>query len=206
MNKRDAEEPETLRDVITANSRGWNSFWAWRDKPMGELEASRDILRAAGMTVVDLQSREAEQDPPDCEATVDGKWTGVEVTELVCEKTLARSLKAQRERAAGKEPKKPEAYRVWEKSDFVNELQNQITRKDKATLKGGPYEQYILVIHTDEYLLDVDHVSRFLEGTNFYAEMITHVLLGLSYDPSVKRCPIFCLPLRKRSDPLTTPS
>ena len=188
----DPDDPNDVERLIATNVRPWNSFWSWRDKPIGEQGVAREITAAAGLKVEDLVSRE-NRDPPDCEATVDGRWTGIEVTELVHQKTLERSLKALKERAAGNEPYRPEAYFNWEKDDLISILQAQIDQKDKAQLKGGPYERYILVIHTDELFLQSETVERFLAGTVFRASMITDAILGLSYEPKLGRCPAFPL-------------
>ena len=106
----DDNQPET-RALIEANTRPWNSFWYWRDKPVGERGVAAEILRHAGIKVAGLVSR--NQDPPDCEGMLDRQWSAVEITELVHGPTLKRSIKAQKERAAGREPEKTEAYFEW---------------------------------------------------------------------------------------------
>jgi hypothetical protein len=167
--------------------RGWNSYWTWPDKPVAERGAASEILEAAGVHVVDLVSREPGQDPPDCEATLDGLFSGVELTELVHEPTLKRSLKAIKVRKAGKKPTRPEAYFVWDREALLSKLQDLIDAKDQLSKqKGGPYQRYVLVIYTDETLLDRDTVSSFLEGAQFRATFITDVFLGLSYHPSAE--------------------
>jgi hypothetical protein len=193
-----ADDMRSFRDVIEANVRGWNSYWAWRDKPIGERGAASEILEGAGVHVVGLVSREPGQDPPDCEATLNGLFSGVEVTELVHQPTLERSLKAIKLRKAGKEPIFPEAYFVWNRDALLSMLQALIDAKDQpAKQKGGPYQRYVLVICTDETFLDGDTVRRLLEGALFRATFITEVFLGLSYRPSAEppggRCPVFRL-------------
>jgi hypothetical protein len=68
------------------------------------------------------------QDPPDCEAMVDGWWSGIEVTELVHRPTLERSFRAQKDRASGKDPSNAEAYFEWHRDNFVTELRGLISR------------------------------------------------------------------------------
>jgi hypothetical protein len=145
------ESEDDLRKVIEANARPWNGFWSWRDKPIGEHGAASEILQRAGIDVGDLTSRPLNEDPPDCEGTLDGRWSGVEVTELVHRKTLERSIKAAKQRAMGREPAQPEAYFVWDKDDLIAAIQTLIDGKGVAKLKGGPYERYVLVIHSDEF-------------------------------------------------------
>jgi hypothetical protein len=122
-----------------------------------------------------MHSRAQGEDPPDCEATLDGRVSGVEVTDLIDQSTLERNLR---------EPESPE-YFYWDKATFLAALQERIDAKDHAW-KGGPYERRALVIHTDEYDLNCDIVSRFLAEARFRATLITHAFLGLSYHGSTE--------------------
>ena len=107
---------------------------------------------------------------------------------------LRRSIKAVRQRRSGKEPERPEVYFVWDRDDLLSGLQSLIDKKDEPSkLKGGPYERYVLVIYTDELVLDRDTVTRFLDGATFRASLITDVFFGLSYERGC--CPVFRLPL-----------
>ncbi len=153
-----------------------------------------------------LRSREVGQDPPDCEALVSGTRCGIDVTELIHRKTLKRSIQAIRAREEGREPEAQEAYFAWERLDLLEALQGLIDRKDEAKPNGGPYGRYILVIVTDEFFLDRYTVEAFLDGATFEADLITDVLLGLSYHPSTEpgggSCPVFrlcCGPRRQNS-------
>jgi hypothetical protein len=130
--------------------------------------------------VIGLHSREPGQDPPDCEATLDGVWSGVEVTELIHQPTLEYSIKAIRDREGGREPEQPEAYFDWDRDSLLSALQALIDCKDKPW-KGGPYERCALVACTNEFLLDRNKVSRFLQGAVFRTKLITDVFFGLSY-------------------------
>ena len=186
----DEEWEESIR-LIKANSRPWNGYWTWADKPVGERGAAEDVLAAVGLNVVDLRSRPEGQDPPDCEAMIDGKRCGIEVTELVDQKTLERSLKGQGQ------------HFVCTQESLLEEIQKRIDRKDQtAKVKGGPYHRYILVIVTDELFLSRDAVEQFLAGANFRAGLITDAFLGLSYHPSSApeggSCPVFRLSLAPR--------
>jgi hypothetical protein len=71
MNDDDSDDADLVR-LILANKREWNGFWFWRDKPVGESGIARNILEAAKFQVNDLRS--LDQDPPDCEATLDGHF------------------------------------------------------------------------------------------------------------------------------------
>lgn len=192
MSENENDDDVDFAQHLDANLRPWNGYWAWKDKPTGETGAAADILRGAGIHAEALVSR-GDEDPPDCEAWVEGHLTGIEVTELVHQKTLERSLKALKLRAQGKEPDKAEAYFVWDRDDLLGALQDRIDSKDQAKLKGGPYERYILVVCTDEMFLSAPQVELWLAGAKFRADRITDVLLGLSYDPAQQCCPVFKL-------------
>ena len=183
----DLDELSYLR-IMLAKKRKKNSFWKWPDRPVEERGIATEILRQAGVDVADVRSREQGEDPPDCEATLDGRVSGVEVTELIDQPALQQSLH---------QPGSP-VYFDWDKPTFLAALQKRIEAKDRAW-KGGPYERSVLVIHTDEYVLDRDTVSRFLKGALFRATFITDAFLGLSYHSSVESeggcCPVFRLNL-----------
>lgn len=173
---------ESVR-LIKANSRPWNGYWAWKDKPVGERGAAEEVLAAAGENVVDLRSR--TDDPPDCEAVIDGRLCGIEVTELLHRKTLEQSLKGNGQ------------HFVWSRESLLEEIQGRIDEKDRKKVKGGPYGRYILVMVTDEMFLTRDAVEEFLAGARFRAGRITDVYLGLSYHPGPEpeggSCPVFRL-------------
>jgi hypothetical protein len=184
---------DIFKRLLLANEREWNGFWFWREKPIGELGIAGNILAETGIRVEGLTS--LDQDPPDCEATLDGCFSGIEVTELVHRPTLERSIKAVRQRSRGEEPQKPEAYFVWDRDDLVAALQALLVVKNAAKLKRS-YEQYVLVIHTDEFFLDSNKVERFLKGVSFNSSLITRAFLGLSYEPG-KGYPVFELELAR---------
>lgn len=187
---------EDLASIIEENARPVHGYWAWmREKRIGERGAAEAILTAAGIEFEGLISRDQGQDPPDCEARIDGQRVGIEVTELVHERTLARSMKAIKQRGQGKEPDKPEAYVVWNRDMLLSALQERIKDKDEAEQKGGPYDRYFLVVCTDETFLNAMDVETWLTGATFQASRITAVLFGLSYRPSHQGCPVFTLRL-----------
>jgi hypothetical protein len=151
-------DDDNFKQLVLANTREWNGFWFWCDKPVGERGAARDILEAAKVQVTDLRS--LDQDPPDCEANLDGQFSGIEVTELVHRPTLERSIKAVRQRSRGQEPQKPEAYFIWERDHLIEALQKILDVKNSAKPKRS-YERYVLGIHTAEYLLESHNVESF---------------------------------------------
>jgi hypothetical protein len=185
-------EDEISRALHFGTRGGGRDYWHWKDRPESELSAAETVLESAGLKVAQLTSRPRGDDPPDCEGFIDGKKCGIEVTELVHQEALRASI---REGA-------PEVHFAWEQVDLLNFLQERIDRKDDSSkLKGGPYDLYILVIHTDELFLDRATVERFLTGSLFSAHLITHAYLGLSYDPQIRACPVFALPIAPRQKP-----
>jgi hypothetical protein len=185
------------------NTREWQNGRFWRDKPVRERRTAKDVLTEAGLDVRDLRSRPEIEQPPDCEGMINGQWCGVEHTELADEPTMKRSIKAQRERQAGKDPKKPEAYFAWNQASLVAKLQKIIDDKDQGTarVKGErPYARYMLVIETGEMFLYRDAVREFLKDASFRATHITDVFLSLDYEHDADGrgyYPVFPFPLVK---------
>jgi hypothetical protein len=170
------------------NKRGANEFWYWKDKLVMETGVARTVLKNAGRQFQQLRSR-GREDPPDCEAIIEGLRYGIEVTELVDEATLKAAIKGNPQ------------FLLWDRDQLCAELQKRIDRKDvpPQKVKGGPYDRYMLIIATDETALGHRDVEQFLEGEMFRSSFITDVLFGLSYDPSLKCYPIFQLSLVPRS-------
>src|SRR5262249_18763827 len=187
MSKPEDSPPNDLGAVGRANTREANAFWVWRDRPIMERPAALDILQAGGVKVEGIISRKTGEDPPDCEGVLDGRFSGVEVTELVDQETLQHSIRATR--AAGKQSRHAEACLAWDRNTLLSELQALIDRKDRKTQKGGPYERYALVVPTDETFLDRDITRGFLEGATFQSKLITDVFFALSYHDGC--CPVF---------------
>lgn len=185
----DEDEIEAAFVEALETSRPWQGFWTGgADRAVGERVNAGLILESAGHDVADLRSRTGGEDPPDCEGWIDGRWCGVEVTELLDQKTLKASLKGT------------EQFLMWTGKQLVAALQDRVRRKDKAW-KGGPYERRYLVILTDEFALTSDVVHRHLQGAMFRADLLTDIFLGLSYEPSPNPSdqpgtyPVFRLPL-----------
>jgi hypothetical protein len=103
-----------------------------------ERRAALDILQAGGVKVEGLISRKTGEDPPDCEGVLDGRFSGVEVTELVDQETLQHSIRATRDREAGKQSRHAEACLVWDRNTLLTELQALIDRKTERRKKEDP--------------------------------------------------------------------
>jgi hypothetical protein len=172
-------------DYFDSNAlRRVNGYWSWRpNKQLAELGAARTILEAAGLSVARLTSRTHGEDPPDCEGIVDGASVGIEVTELVHQGALEQSLKDRT------------VYFVWDQQALSEAIQEIVTRKSEAQWQGGPYARRLLVVYTDEFVLNGNSVERFLEGQRFRTTSFSDAFLGLSYDPFSQSHPTFRLTL-----------
>jgi hypothetical protein len=158
-------------------AEGWvptegETFWEFpQDKAASEIGGIRFALECFFPTFTNLRLRPENEDPPDCEADIDGKPCGIEDTFLMEPK--ARSARA-----------KGEYMRVeWTRDKLLADLQARIDDKDGKKLKGGPYDRYILLIRTDEFDLDPDAVTEWLGGSTFKAKTITDVLFVMSCSP-----------------------
>ena len=187
---REAVDLDTLRLYLSkGNSRlkAGNSYWYWPDKPVAERGAARIILKAAGYGVLDLVSCSDANLPPDCAAMVDGAHAGIEVTELVNEKALARSIRSNKT-----------FWFLWDQAAFIDELQSIIAIKsaDGNRWQGGPYDRRMLVVHTDEPHLDEERVTQFLVGQQFKTLFFSEVVLGLPYSPFTETHAAFRISLK----------
>jgi hypothetical protein len=155
------------------------------DKQYAECDVTRDALLAAGFDLGDdLRSIPKNEDPPDCEALVDGVLCGIEVRELLHQEALEQSVRARAAIKRSEEPRNPEVFCYWERDDMLTELQRIITRKDKPKFKvPRSYQRYFLVIYTIEMVLVRDIVTEYLKDATFQAEFITDVLFLLDYHP-----------------------
>jgi hypothetical protein len=186
---REAEELDTLRLFISGRNprlQAGNSYWYWPDKPVAERGAARTILEAAGYSVSNIASCRDPNLPPDCAAVVDGLPTGIEVTELVNENALARSIRNNKT-----------FWFFWDQATLIDELQRIIDIKsaDGYRWQGGPYDRRILVVHTDEPYLEPDRLASFLDSQYFRTTFFSGVVFGAGYNPFTESHPTFRLGL-----------
>jgi hypothetical protein len=135
------KEAEEWRRLISSNKRPRFGYHFFQDKQYAERSVARDALLAAGFDLGnDLRSIPEGEDPPDCEATVNGVLCGIEVSELLHREALELSIAPRAEH-----------FFSWERDDLLTGLQGIITRKDKPEFKVPRcYPRYFLVIHTVE--------------------------------------------------------
>jgi hypothetical protein len=189
-----SEDGDGFSEMLRTNSRarGRGDYWhsSRKNRKEGEFYTAKEVLTAAGYTPVGLHARPDSLGPPDCAATIDGQWCGIEITELLHKPTLKADIRGGVN------------YRPfpWKREDLLRDLQDRIDVKDRKAVgaKGGPYQRYFLVIVTAEEVLYREHVAEFLAASTFQARSITDAYLGLSYHPHLNSCPVFKLALVPR--------
>lgn len=184
------EEKKVLQLMREArnNSRGYADFFGWEEnrdiEEWGVVVSLSDSLESEGKKLFSgLKRRGRNNDPPDCEARdTDGRRVAIEVTELVDGKAI-------------QDFKSGAVYQWadWDKDKFITSVESLLSRKDSRypELKEPPYDGgYIIVIFTDEPMLDRLTVESYLAGHAFKKpEFLTKAFLLVSYDPAIKKCP-----------------
>jgi hypothetical protein len=198
MTSEDERQIAQLMREALRRSRGHASFFEWapnRDlEELGVAGYFRESLEHRGQPSFDrIASRGRGNDPPDCEALgPDGKPIAIEVTELVNPAAII----------AFKHNKAYE-WNEWSREELQGALRRQLIRKAAcyASLKGGPYAEYIVLIYTDEPMLPYDTATRLLDAVTF--EMVPRIdraFLLISYDQNLGYCPYLQLRLSGRGD------
>ena len=130
-----------------------------------------------------VSHRRPANDPPDCEATVQGLRYGIEITELVDGHIRAVARHARETNQAAPAPE------AWPEDKFRAKVQARLNDKGAAVVKGGPYDQYLLVIFTDEEVLRYDTVKSWTSG--FRAPPLIHrAFLLMPYDVTHQPYPL----------------
>ena len=168
--------------------KAYAPFFEWHEKGPKELGVVEELILAlnqgGGLTL--HSPREFNPDPPDCVCLdAAGKPVAIEVAEVVCE-TSAR-LTAQ-----GRD-----VYRHWGPGELAEHISRELTDKDKKTYNGGPYEEIVICLFTDEPALTLDHAKTELSQHAFgpFAQLTSAYLL-FSYDPGSQTYPVVRLSLR----------
>ncbi|MBE0658608.1 MAG: hypothetical protein IH602_13030 [Bryobacteraceae bacterium] len=171
-----------------------NYFSTSDDRSDGELEV---VLVLGGSLEQDGRGfyhspkpRGKGEDPPDCEAlSSDDEPIGFEVTELVEEASLKADHRGE-----------PHLSPPCSTSALIDRIQGRIDKKDKPSeVKGGPYKQYVLVIHSDEPRVLDHELAKHLRAHTFGpTRLIDRVFFLMSYNGWKRRCPYIELTLRSR--------
>jgi hypothetical protein len=184
------EHADIIRIIEDASRRlrRYASFFHWPQREVSEWGVATAFVEAAqaepGMPFRDVRSRTRGEDPPDCEALdAQGRSIALEVTELVDGDAIAQSR-----------PTSAVVSANWNRDRFLAQLQARLTEKDRKVLNDGPYNEYIVLVHTDEPLLAAETVEQWLSGHTFAAAtQADRAYLLLSYDPRRTGYPYFRL-------------
>jgi hypothetical protein len=178
---------EALKEAATALRQGGGfRFSAESYRQIEEREDARDALQAAQLNFERLVHHGKGEDPPDCEAVVDGDRWGIELTELLHQASLEQRVNGD-----------GSAHHEWTREDFLAALRERIGRKDDpSTIKGGPYQRYLLIIRTNEMYLWRERIQEFLAGEEFECARITDAYIALDYNPALRDYPVIPVPIK----------
>jgi hypothetical protein len=184
------EVMEVIHEAIKKQRPYADHFGFAADPSTAEVGVAEEIckaLAAAGQPLAtDIVSRGRGNDPPDCEGVAaDGAQVAIEVTELV-DPDAIKAAKAGR----------VFDWAEWTQEKLVEEVQKRLSAKDSKTLRGGPYATYVVIIHTDEPLLNIERVRSLLGTARFrQTAQVSRAFLLLSYDAKSQTCPFIELSL-----------
>ena len=174
------EDLELLRALEVAEaerrrSRPYSGFFFWPDTALAEREVARTFIESAvsepGIPMTHLVHRGQGNDPPDCEAVDSaGRRVGIEITELV-------EGRFNRRDHVG-------LWAEWNRDGFLERVTALLEAKEEKPFKGGPYDERIVLIHTDEPALRYSHALEWLrQYTPGPFVQIDRAYLLFSYDP-----------------------
>ncbi len=184
----DDEELDAIKEALSKKRRVYASMREGGTKEQKEFWAVSDLL-ASMHDAGDMRfanPRMAADDPPDCTVdTSEGELVAVEVTEFVSQEAVERNQRADPEAIAQFEPG-AYVFQDWTEDDFVTHLSDVLERKDGKTLLGGPYDRYVVVVHTDEPFLLRAECEEWLAGRSFGPfKQIEEAYLLHGYEPNV---------------------
>jgi hypothetical protein len=83
---------------------------------------------------------------------------------------------------------------TWSDAALIAHLRGIISRKDDpAKVRGGPYNRYIPLVHTDEYDLPADRPRNVIGNQSFKTRLIDDFYVLVSYDTKVGYRPLLRL-------------
>ena len=172
---------KSLKQILY-EQRKYAHFFEWPDKQVKErgiVECLLESMQLNGeIPFRNLRRGPSPNQAPDCIAEDNtGETIAIEVTEFVSSKAIEMNQKGK------------DVYRNWKPDEVLNELQKIITKKDEVTYFGGPFYKIVLVIHTDELVLDHEAYSTILSEARFETQKIDEVFFLFSYRPQVETYP-----------------
>jgi len=194
--KSDENNTAQALDQVKQKKRGYSDFFAWPvDRQLEEwaiVDSLKESLEKANAGFFNsLRARGRGNDPPDCEAILyEGGKLGIEVTELVDPVAIMAYKNGDTSQQA-----------EWSEDKLIKSIAHRLKAKDVSTnLKGGPYDVYMLVIHTDEPILNFDYTHPILSEYPFkFYSLISRAFLLMSYDQKYQCCPYIELNIKTRT-------
>jgi hypothetical protein len=168
---------EMVRDAVR-KQRPYAGFFHWPERAIAEWGIANAFSEAAaseeGFPLRELEARRPGEDPPDCEGIdAHGRRIAIEVTELVDGDAIARA------RHTG-----DNVWATWDTPRISAGLDHLLSEKDSKTLQGGPYDEYLVLIHTDEPALTLEQIEAAAFGHSFpKLHQVQRAYILLSYDP-----------------------
>lgn len=156
----------------------------WPDRDIAEWGVARLFTEIAsaepGYPFSEPRARGKGNDPPDCEALDnDGRLIAFEITELVDGQAIAETKRAAMKGSG------LNRWAEWSPARIREEIQARLGSKDRKTLQGGAYAEYIVLLHTDEPALVLQTIENALDGYRFAPPgRVDRAYLLLSYDPT----------------------
>ena len=178
-------------EEVVSKIRPHAGYFAWApNRPVEERGAVDELmtsLEAEGQAFFHSpQSR--SPDPPDLEALLfNGERLGIEVTELVDGDAIVAA-----------KTNRPYPQAPYTEAEISDLLSQRIAEKDSpASIHGGPYAHYMLLIYCDEpRVLDYGLLDSVRYMTFSTTRLINRAFLLLSYNALVQRCPYIELRVR----------
>jgi len=165
--------------------RGYADFFDWSDKSLKEWGIAQSFVeelhRDCGPIIAaGKQHPGGANYAPDFQLdTTSGEVWGIEITEFVSQDAIHQTKRGKAVLAE------------WPDEELVAEFRRIVARKDQPEkIRGGPYDRYGLLMHTDEPMFNAERLSAVLARLDIETRTIDEVYVLLSYDPGVKRCPL----------------
>jgi hypothetical protein len=188
----------TSRRPRVRQRRNYAAFWDWPNKGTREAGVMNDFLgarEALGEEAFD-QVHPVSPDPPDFAAVTKAQTLlAIELTELVDREAVELNVRAVNANEA--------AYRDWNHEEVLAAIKERLLDKDSKVFMGGPYDEKIVVIHTDEPVITVDEYEPILASHRFHGfQQITSAYVLFSYNPDRAGYPLvkLCLEASAMTD------
>jgi len=157
------------------------------EKEITVLRALAESMEAAGAIPFERIVWPDPNHAPDCIATLGAVSVGVEVTELVCAEAIRHNVRVRRPCLESFQPSEA-LYARWTPEQLVSAVDASLRGKDTKQIVGT-YDEFAVVLQTDELELSHTFCSRALSGAGFGPfDQLSRAYLLISYDPAVGLC------------------